>query len=430
MNRFGRAAKDVRLERVETDFGVAILVFDLGVRRLVREISDYLGLAKFSSLDEKTIEKLAYHLIGFREYLRLNGLTYADVSNKILLEYRGCELERVKADKSHRGQDVVARRTVNSKFDSVLPWLGWLRDSRGMSFVALSLPPNQDGLSRNYSPSRLRGISPVYFKGAAEKSKHRTGLLPRKKTLDKAEQLAFETPVDEYLAYRNQLYIRVARRVGLRNESINSLLAQQFARELIDVDDEYFYVRPKEQKFNYDVEYEFPTQLALEIAAFIETKRKVLIETKNNGADLSQGHVFLSRNAKPMKARSFSEINSALMREVGARKGNAVHVFRKEFGTMKAKQESRSRARHGLDTSTNSIATAVSHKLGQSSPKSVGPYVILQQSSIAREEDAADAKAMEDLKQSLRDAEEANAELTAEIVALKRLLAATSRNKL
>lgn len=135
------------------------------------------------------------------------------------------------------------------------------------------------------------------------------------------------------------------------------------------------------------------------------------------------GRIFLAeRTAKPLSNGTLSAIFGRLMREAGADKGSALHIFRKEFGSDLAKKESKRRVKAGLDTSTQSVATAVAFKLGQTNPESTKPYVIRQQTELAKEMEAEELQESEALSASLKAAEDANRQLTAEVIALKREL--------
>ena len=117
---------------------------------------------------------------------------------------------------------------------------------------------------------------------------------------------------------------------------------------------------------------------------------------------------------------AFSKIYRRYAKLAGIKKGNAIHVFRKQFGTEQSREESKARVRHGMDTSALSVATSVSLKLGQTRAESSAPYVMLQQASLASHLVKEDQDTLLKLQTDLAAAEASNRKLTEELIQLKR----------
>ncbi len=414
-----RAAQHIRVERVAYQNGVTFLVFDIVARCLLRDVTDFLNRSSTTSLDVKTKEKALYQILGFLEFLRINGSSLKSLTEHNIKQYAEWELKRTKADKSHRDSDTTAKRTVNSKLDGVLYWLSWLKWTSKYSLDGVGLPD----ISKNLNSFQLswRSCSSAYFNGVGEKSRHRTGKIPSNDVFDEVLQRVLEGPGDEYAAHRNNLIGKLAKESGMRIESICSLKVKNFPKDkVMECDLEHFLVIPPVQKFNYLEEYKVPNWLAIQLALFIDDHRQNLIKLKNNGTDLSEGYLFLSsKTARPIKSRSVSRIFGDAMKASGAPKGLAIHVFRKLMATKKSKEESRRRAKAGLDTSTASVAAAVSRDLGQTNPRSLAPYVTYQQSTLSQEQEAKDQADTERTQRDFAQALEANKELTAEVIRLQ-----------
>ena len=275
MPRFHRTVDHFRLERVDMGDSVVFLVFDIVRRKLVEEVTDYLSQIAFDTLDAKTLEKRAYHVIRVYEFLRLNNLTLNSLSDRKMKQFARWELGKTKKDKSHRGSEPAAKRTVNTKLDDVLLWLGWLQSRRGALIPGLTLPPFlSESCSFSTNPRR---VSPIYFKGAAEKSKGRTISLPPEDKLEMVERFALETPISQYAARRDNLVVRLVKQTGLRRESFNSLRTRQFSREDVEACVDEFSVTPEVQKFSYENDVKIPRQMALEICDFIALDRKSVV---------------------------------------------------------------------------------------------------------------------------------------------------------
>lgn len=419
MTRYQRTVEHYRVERCPTANGTRFLVFDLEARVLVRDITDYVGQKKFRTLDDETVAKTTGHIIRVHEFLRRACIDIDEMSDYYLEKFRDWEKVMTRMDKSHRGNPLAVIRTVNAKLESVLPWLTWLNAKRGIQFQGLTLlTPASDG-----GVPRVRDVCPVYIKKDAKKSQNAVAILPKKAVFDRVVERALTSFQSDYVAKRNSLIARIARQAGPRRESINSLEIGQFNRKEIEASLGTYEVVPPIQKFDYQKVLDLPATLALEVCDFIATYRAQLIASRNDGRDLSMGRIFLAeRTAKPLSNGTLSAIFGRLMREAGADKGSALHIFRKEFGSDLAKKESKRRVKAGLDTSTQSVATAVAFKLGQTNPESTKPYVIRQQTELAKEMEAEELQESEALSASLKAAEDANRQLTAEVIALKREL--------
>lgn len=383
MSRSHRVADSLRVVRIGTcEADQTYYVFDLDKRRLVRDVVDYLESPSIRDLDIKTREKLVYHLVRPLEFLRRRGGSLHEITNELLREYRDWELEVTKEDRSYRGSVRTAKKTVNSKMDNVLLWLRWLQTNSGIDYGHLTLPFLNDK-GRLVS---VRKSSPAYFKGVGVNSKHRSTMLPPTEQFDAALEDAVSRPLDDYAACRNGIFGQLARSVGLRLESLTSLRTEQFFGPEVRQVAEGIIVVPDLQKFDFDNEFLVPAVLVEHIRGYVESERRNLILTKNQGVDLSEDRLFLSaRTAKPLTGRAVSAIFGRAMRGAGFPKGSSVHAFRKEFGTKEAEHETLARLHSGLDTSSLTIAKSVSLRLGQSSAESSAPYVLQQQTSLGRD---------------------------------------------
>ncbi|MDP9876553.1 site-specific recombinase XerD [Variovorax boronicumulans] len=375
----------LHLSRTGNDGRPVFLIFDLLNERLVRELTDYaVDLAVCRQLSGLTIEKKVRSAMGFWEFSQERGLDLSLISNAELKYFRNESLVQVMQRRSSHAHQMTAKRTVNDKLNSVLDWLKWCakrrREQLGFKKRMGSEPVREIDIdSRLFRPEDFPGL---LYRNVGSGSKHKTGYSLGEDQLDQMRisfLIATNTP---YLSQRNILIADIANTVGLRRGSINSLKIEQFDRARIESEvRQTLLIRPSRQKFGYETEFAFPVWLALRVCDFVDHYRRPLIDSKKVRQIDHQGKIFLSaRDGRPLTDRAITKIFSTSLRATGGPKGSSIHALRAKFANDAISAELETRLRRGMDTSTESVATAVALRMGHRNTKSLYAYVSRAQS--------------------------------------------------
>ena len=350
--------------------------------RLIMELTDYsIYLSRQRSLDPLTVDSVVYDLVRFVVYCYESGIALSLCDDIKLLQFRGYKFDRLRERVGNLGSDKTQKRTVNRRLTSVYGFLVWYQ-AVNYSISGLignfgcqirsSLPLEQTSNTR-YTSRKLR--YPLHFSLSGSASKHRPVKAASSGSMEALTRI-FSGMSDDFLAARNILIIDIADTVGLRRASINSLtcsqflLALQYEEAIVDLE-----IVPSSQKFGYQFSYIFPYQLVSSILQYIEGPRKALLERLGVSAIVSADRLFLSgKTGLPLDNRSITRLIGSTMRSIGINKGS-IHTFRHKFVNDEVEREIMRRVELGLDTSIESIASAVSLRVGQTNPNSLYTYV-------------------------------------------------------
>lgn len=402
--------KRFALSRVKIDDRDFIITYDLEAGCSIPVLTDY-GLyattvLQFSRL---TLDKRMGQLLEFWDFLQREEQSMELLSDSILRRYRDIELERVRMSEISRGDELVAKRTVNDKLSSIYGLLKWMQDSGRLSHCEVTLPAGRKTSFRDHSALKQSlGRPTVSYRRTGAGGAH-SGFAATEKVYD-AVAGSFFHGQDLYAAQRNALILAIANAVGFRRASIASLCTEQFDRRVLErAADSIVRVRPSSQKFAYAYEFAFPVWLALRICDYCDAYRTPLVERKNADNARTQDRLFLStRDARPLTERAITQIFSKAMREAGAPKGTSIHSFRAKFANDQIAEELELRARRGMDTSSSAVAAAVAMKMGHRNASSLYAYVASAQTAQALRERTAKASHVDMLRQRLQVLEEEN----------------------
>ena len=372
------------------------VVYDLRSSAIDHDITDYsLYLIRKKNRSPLTVGQIVGHLVVFRRFLLRqpnSGLAY--VHEETMLAFQREQLDSVKESRSYRGDERLAKNTVNQKLSAVYCWMVWLRDEGRLDDSVIGergcqVRTREKAIER-FDGKRKRVTYvievPIAYRGIGRGSKHSTAYAATKNDIDAVTERIAETATSEYLLQRNGLLAVIPQLTGLRRGSMNSLLVSQFDRGELHAETEpTVLVTPKDQKFGYSSSFDFPTLLALRILDFIDGPRTELLDALGIDESIAKGRVFLSETTgKPLTSRAITKVMSREMRAIGAPKGAAVHAGRHLFANDMINQEIEDRTKEGQDTSTASICCAVALKMGQRNPDSLFAYVSAQQSRYAK----------------------------------------------
>ena len=338
--------------------------------------------------DPKTVRNEIYRLKGFIDFLHRKRLSYQDVTDFILAEYRDEEYALVVRRKNSSHVARTAKATVNAKLRRAYKFLYWLQNNRKLVSRLIGpkdcpvksnfRPPEEGGMpkvSGRYQNSRRSGEFPTLFKDAGESSR-RTQYVATDEDVERIAEM-FHLLSSPYAAHRNILMMDLAAEVSWRRGSINTLTCDQFSRlDFSEANHDSYIVIPPSQKFGYQREFEIPFRLAFRVAEFIANERKDLLADKGWSEASTAGRIFISeKNGSPLKDQSISAIFGKAFRAMGCPRGANIHSFRRKFANEEIDEEILNRLEMGISTSDLDVATTVAFKMGQSNPESLRPYV-------------------------------------------------------
>jgi len=387
----------LHVSRAQTNGSEVLLVYDIKADRLVPELTDFsVELSIGRRLSPLTVGKRVMHVISFCEHVGLASVEPRQVTTKELRDYRDKELERVAQRSASRDRILAAKRTVNEKLVSILQWLEWRWLNRS---VELGLVTSAESERASQSQFGLH-ISDLAFRRVGAAARHKASYIVDEAQLDNFRLAMMASRVGLYSRQRNLLIADIANTMGLRRASINSLCVSQFNREAIQRERRSFVMlRPSSQKFSYEIDYPCPVSLALRVCDFIDKHRQTLIAVKRAGISIHQDRVFLSaRDGRPLTERAITQIFSKHMRALGAPKGVAIHALRAKFANDRIQAELANRIARGMDTSTESIASAVAMSMGHRSTRSLYAYVAAAQSAGALSGNEASSKGAHEVR--------------------------------
>lgn len=394
------------------------------VHYLITDYSIYLSDTQL--LGATTVENEIFHVKAFIEYLNKIRINLIDVTDAVLKDFRESEFKNVKKSSNASKSIKAAQRTVNAKLRRAYLFLLWAQTIEGAchqimgptgSPVTSTLPTSVQSTKQfqRYRTKYLRECEyyPMLFANTGQKSRHGTQY---EATEQDIEQLSnyFYANCSIYAAQRNILMMELATHISWRRGSVNSLTCDQFANVTSEeIDDDQIVVVPPSQKFGYERAFDVPFRLAFRVAEFIVTARRDMMNSNGWRETKTQDRIFLSeREGTPLRNSTISTIFGRAFQTLGRPRGANFHSFRRKFANDLIEKEIHYRLEIGLDTSALSIATAVSLRMGQSSPESLMPYISSQLGRMAsRQEQSKVCR--------LRDLEEENMALREQIAKLQ-----------
>lgn len=377
-------------------FAGCSIVYNLRSGTVDQEITDYsIYLTRHKNASPLTVSQTVGHLISFRRLLSLQENPSLElISDELMIKFRDEELQSVMQSKAHRGDEKLAKGTVNQKLSAVYHWLVWLRDKGRIHKNVIGtedcqVEVREKKVTRRAGERLRTSIAidvPILFKGIGRGSKHSTAYSATADDVRAIKARLVSLGTSEYLRQRNVLLAGIPEQTGFRRGSMNSLLVSQFdERRLVAERKVTVAITPVSQKNGYSNTFEFPTILALGILDFVQGPRAELLAAIGIDESVAKGRIFLSETTgKPLQDGTITKILSKEMRAVGAPKGAAVHAGRHLYANDTIDKEIIDRTASGQDTSTASICNAVALKLGHRNPDSLFAYVSAQQGRFSQ----------------------------------------------
>ncbi|WP_156481014.1 site-specific integrase [Variovorax sp. PAMC 28711] len=356
------------------------IVYDLSgpVVRVHDEFTEFgLHLTRDILLARSTVVNRIYSVARFRKFLRSRSfatekeLEYENLSDETLKEFRSVlEIDAPKRAKRKRKRAFVG--TINACLSAVYDWVLWLQDTGRVPDQTIGVFPAAIQAFRN--PKKpTQWFKPLLLPRAGRGARSKPmNFVPNDEIKEAALDHLSTSSNSEYVCVRNSLIQRLAERVGLRRDSIASLVAESFKRARLEAAKHSIDVTPPRQKNGYEDSFDVPIDLAYEVCSFIENLRDPFAESKGSKAE----ELFLSfRNGLPLTPSSMTAIFSKVMKAAGGPLGAALHIWRHRFTQDELDREMAFRRREGLFTSDADVCAAVSRRLGHANPASIKPYL-------------------------------------------------------
>lgn len=374
------------------------IIFD-GKLRIIEPFTRYcLDIANMNSrfkqrsqAHKSEINSASTALKYLADFMRTNRLEWNEVDDAHLDQFRTWYLEQIEQSSQTRN-DLSRKRTVNIRLREIYNFYYWAQEEA-------FLVENHIGWELQ---SKIRSKLPAYIKdgrSALPRSDKNSLLYPKifpraGSSADVIDYTAtdrdkenlkehFETQGDsDYVVRRNILIMEIAATVGWRQGSIQSLLIDSFADEIIDgCDKEFLAVQPLNQKYGYHYEFEVPLALALRINRHIKSDRANFLASKKLKEKTAKHHLFISSTTgKPLAEMTITEIFSKAFTAIGAPKGSGIHSFRRSFTSNEMRLQIDTRKRNNLSTAPEDVMLPVQRKLGHKSPLSQQVYADATQS--------------------------------------------------
>lgn len=336
---------------------------------------------------DSRMQALGYALLDYAKFLNATGRTWIDANDKLLASYRDYALDSIKKSKSSRNES-TAKRSANDKLRIIYKLYAWA--FAGTDIQTPTIGAGTDDcisstlLLYNANPnewnSHPRKLYPQCFHDAGDGSSNMSGQHWASNTELADIEEYFRSACTERVAERNILFMRIIDQMGLRRESVNSLMISQFSDDAINKSIEAnmtaHAIQPKKQKFNGLNFFDAPFALAWEINRYIKSQRgENIFEKIKNKKSLSSLPIFTSTSSNHGLAdKTWTSIFSKAFKLVGAPKGAGCHSIRRKFAEDWFRKEIQRCIDQNLPISYSDIVAGLAKVLGHESKLSQEAY--------------------------------------------------------
>jgi hypothetical protein len=342
--------------------------------------------------DEKTKNKYRKAIRRLFKYIdsREHAMTWLDMNDDHIEQFRDWSLEETKADSRYRGEENLAKQTTNHDF--LMPiyafyyWvqkqgvygehiLGHSPDNKDAYQISSSLLQRDIAISKGDKPNN-DFLYPKLFKNCDTRN-----YKDRSASEDEHDELN-EYIIANFMGYERAsllLIAQITNIAGGRPVSIASLSRYQFYKEIVDRElfkekKDRFDVVPKKAKFGNTMPIRFPVSTTLSVMSFIENDLEPFLST--NDIKRYEGHLFLNPNTlKPLSANDISKIFSGITSELGWPKGKSIYSLRHKFSNEQFDKTLAVAIELGFSANEASIALQMQKEMTHKSDSSLKSYV-------------------------------------------------------
>jgi len=370
--------------------GVKAAEFRDNQLRLIEPFTDYVLEVVNSPMNDgkskrsyqSRLEEAAYTLSDFSNFLGDKDITWKDVGDSELVQYKEWSFDRTRSGGRSKTKNSV-QRTVNGRLKFLYRFYMWAQEDAywGTALIGWTDCQIRSSLillrnSGNVSEAKESLMYPLLYRGAGSKSHDGEGKYwATEEDINCIEQYFWDSfPAD--VAERNIVIMRIVQYMGWRPGSVNSLTIEMFSKERIEAalkkGLEYFYVEPPTQKLNRGFTFDTPFEIAQMILHYIDGARPRLLEGMKN---VSEGAIFTSvRTGMPLADNSLSKIFTKAFRAIGAPPDSGLRSIRRSFSEEALRSEIEFRKSEGYSLAFEDVSAAVARKMGQTSIFSQAPY--------------------------------------------------------
>ncbi|WP_321947885.1 hypothetical protein [Paraburkholderia sp. J10-1] len=364
--------------------------------RLLIEATDYCRSIAKKKQDEAASNIAINSELGAATYAAREYLTFSAIvkirleasSDEAILAFREWALRRTCMRPQYRGNETIAKRTVNVKLRHIYAFLTWCQANGripegtigpGKGYRVHSTLPICDTTLLELDQSEAKKYPKLYTRvgqGSRNRTRqHRASDLE----LERIDQYITEARVSFLAAQRDSLILRIADETAFRCGSINSLTKAHFSDKLLAQAEEReapaFDVSPV-QKFGYVDAFSLSWELTREIVRYIASDRQEIMDQHRADEKRAEGRIFLSvTTGRPLSDNYLSGLFGRYFTAVGAPKGSGLHSVRGATATRTIKSEIELRLREGRSLDRVDILDAGASKLGHHSLTAQQYYV-------------------------------------------------------
>tara|TARA_R110002167_G_C12705808_1_gene654485 strand:+ start:9180 stop:10520 length:1341 start_codon:yes stop_codon:yes gene_type:complete len=294
--------------------------------------------------DVKTHRKYRKAIRRLFKYInsREKEMNWLGINDYHIKKFRDWCLLETKADPRYRGEENIAKQTVN--FDYLIPIYGfyyWVQKqgkyhpnilghdptNKNAYQITSSLLQKEIAESRNEKPNN-DSLYPKLFRNCDTRGRKK-----RDANADELDELNSYI-ISNYRGYEREsllLIVQIINEAGGRPISISSLIRGQFHKEIVDRDlQETFDVVPKKAKQGNTMPIRFPYSTTMYVMSFIKNVLEPFLD--ENKVVEYDGHLFLNpKTLKPLSPANISKIFSEITTELGWAKGKAIYSLRHKF---------------------------------------------------------------------------------------------------
>ncbi|QUI71909.1 hypothetical protein [Pseudoalteromonas sp. M8] len=356
-------------------------------------------------LDRDPKTKRTYRKAFRRLFKFLNSgkhrVNWLEMNDSRMKEFRLFCLNETMSDSRYRGNENIAKQTVNSDF--LMPiynfyhWvqkqgtyhpniLGFDPANKFSYQITSSLLLKEIAVSRNEKPNN-DSLYPELFRDCDKRSR-------QKKDASEYELEELNNYIiNEYDGYERTSLLLIAQimnETGSRPISVSSYKRLQFSDEIITKEfdlnkQDYLSIVPKLAKQGNTMPINFRLSTVLAISHFIKNDLNEFLSNVDTGS--YEGHLFLDPNSfKPLTAENISKIFSEITTELGWPKGKSIYSLRHKFAGNSLDKHLDAAIELGFSASETAIALQLEREMTHRSSGSLEDYISSRKRTMQKTE--------------------------------------------
>jgi len=343
---------------------------------------------------ESFINSLGYTLFAFAEYLRSINISWQEVNDNNIANFKQKQYKITKSKPNSRIPE-TARKTVNIKLRTIYEFYWWAEYHQYLIYNTIgydrNLPIRSNIAKYKIDPTvfkkdktAMKTVYPLCESVTAEAGCHRRQHYASDQEISDLRK-HYRATCEFFVAERNVLIVDIIEMIGWRDGSVASLTTRLFSNDVIKKAQERcnstVKVTPEQQKRGYSFPFDAVLQLVIRVYKFIRDNRQGMLSRIGKAEvdaepDFDNSKLFISyTTGTGLTAQSISEIISSGFKSIGVvgeRAGG--HSIRRKFGKDKGSEYYETRKRLKLSTDPQDIVLDLAEALGQTNLASQNAY--------------------------------------------------------